>query len=182
MALLNRMSRLFRADLNAVLDQIEEPEQILKQAIREMEDELSRSDRRIACCKQEQETLQARIRDLSAAEADLERELDLCFETKKDDLAKSLIRRKLLAARTTKRLVSDMQTNERYLERETRLLEENRTTLEGLRQKAEIFLAEAPGKNGSKVTDLGDFHRDMSVTEDEIEIAFLREQAARSAS
>ena len=38
MALINRVSRLFKADFNAVLDQIEEPEQLLKQAIRDMED------------------------------------------------------------------------------------------------------------------------------------------------
>ena len=36
MALINRISRLFQADFHAVLDQIEEPEQILKQAIRDM--------------------------------------------------------------------------------------------------------------------------------------------------
>ena len=37
MALINRLSRLFKADFHAVLDQIEEPELLLKQAIREME-------------------------------------------------------------------------------------------------------------------------------------------------
>jgi phage shock protein A len=33
MALINRISRLFKADFHAVLDQIEEPEGLLKQAI-----------------------------------------------------------------------------------------------------------------------------------------------------
>jgi phage shock protein A len=50
MALLNRVSQLFKADFNAVLDQIEEPEQILKQAVRDMEDELASSENRIAVC------------------------------------------------------------------------------------------------------------------------------------
>ena len=40
MALITRISRLFQADFHAVLDRIEEPEQLLKQAIREMEDSL----------------------------------------------------------------------------------------------------------------------------------------------
>ena len=40
MALINRVSRLFKADFHAVLDQLEEPEQILKQAIRDMEDDM----------------------------------------------------------------------------------------------------------------------------------------------
>ena len=36
MALINRMSRLFTADIHAVLDRIEEPNVLLKHAIREM--------------------------------------------------------------------------------------------------------------------------------------------------
>ena len=43
MALINRVARLFKADFHAVLDQIEEPELLLKQAVREMEDELAES-------------------------------------------------------------------------------------------------------------------------------------------
>ena len=35
MPLINRISRLFKADFNAVLDNIEEPELLLHQAIRE---------------------------------------------------------------------------------------------------------------------------------------------------
>jgi len=47
MALINRLSRLFRADFHAVLDQIEEPEALLKQAIRDMEDDLANTEQRI---------------------------------------------------------------------------------------------------------------------------------------
>lgn len=36
MALINRATRLFRADLHAVLDRIEEPDILLRQAVREM--------------------------------------------------------------------------------------------------------------------------------------------------
>ena len=48
MALIKRLSRLFAADLHAVLDQIEEPEALLKQAVREMEEELARRAARVA--------------------------------------------------------------------------------------------------------------------------------------
>ena len=44
MALITRISRLFKADFHAVLDQIEEPEQLLRQAIREMEDDLDATE------------------------------------------------------------------------------------------------------------------------------------------
>ena len=37
MALVTRLSRLFQADFHAVLDQIEEPDLQLRQAVREMQ-------------------------------------------------------------------------------------------------------------------------------------------------
>ena len=54
MPIINRISRLFTADLHAVLDRIEEPEALLKQAIREMEEEAAASEQRIgrASCRE----------------------------------------------------------------------------------------------------------------------------------
>jgi hypothetical protein len=46
MALITRVSRLFRADVNAVLDRMEEPEILLRQAVREMEEEVDREAQR----------------------------------------------------------------------------------------------------------------------------------------
>jgi len=46
MLLISRISRLFRADLHAVLDRIEEPEALLRQAIREMEELLAQDEQR----------------------------------------------------------------------------------------------------------------------------------------
>ena len=98
MALINRITRLFKADFHAVLDQIEEPEALLKQAIRDMEDDLASTEQRIALCAHDQETLTVRKSELEEAVADFETKLDLCFESDKDDLAKNLIRKRLCAA------------------------------------------------------------------------------------
>ncbi|MES9848615.1 MAG: PspA/IM30 family protein, partial [Candidatus Thiodiazotropha sp.] len=47
MALITRVSQLFRADVNAVLDRMEEPEILLKQAVRDMEEALTKDDHRV---------------------------------------------------------------------------------------------------------------------------------------
>ena len=47
MALITRISRLFKADFHAVLDQIEEPEVLLRQAVREMEDSIAHGDQEL---------------------------------------------------------------------------------------------------------------------------------------
>ena len=113
MALINRVSRLFKADFHAVLDHIEEPEQLLKQAIRDMEDDLASTEQRINLCAHEQEALSIRKSELENALAEIDEELDLCFESEKDDLARNLIRKKLEAARLLKRLCVKHTVNEK---------------------------------------------------------------------
>ena len=183
MALINRLSQLFKSDFNAVLDQIEEPEQLLKQAIRDMEDELAASERRIAGCARDQEALLARRSDIVKSNAELEEQLDLCFRSCKDDLAKGIVRRKLEAARLLKRVDAKLEANERYLDNERRQTEDNRATLEGLRQKAELIVSRKPQEGSAwDDHDFASLSRQLCVGDDEVEIAFLREQAARSAS
>lgn len=184
MALINRISRLFRADFHAVLDQIEEPEQLLRQAIRDMEDNLAAAEQRINLCADDQEALGVRKSDLESTLTELDEQLDLCFKSVKDDLAKGLIRKKLETELLLKRLTSKFTANQKYLITQTDLLDENRTTLEGLRQKAELFAQRTPAHHDgvSAFDDIGWMTREMTVGDDEVEIAFLREKSARSAS
>jgi phage shock protein A len=183
MALINRVSRLFKADFHAVLDQIEEPEQLLKQAIRDMEDELAAAEQRIANCALEQADLRTRIDEIEGSFGHIDEQLDLCFDSGKDDLAKGLIRRKLEAERILKRLRSKFESNESYLAEQRKLVEENRNTLDGLRQKAEVFAQRSPNQHpGSAFDDAAWMAREMSVADDEVEIAYLREKAKRAES
>lgn len=184
MALINRISRLFRADFHAVLDQIEEPEALLKQAIRDMEDDLANAAQRINLCANDDKALSVRRRELENASAEIDAQLDLCFESDKDDLAKSLIRKKLEAERLLKRLDAKHVANEVYLEEQRAMLDENNATLEGLRQKAELFAQRAPvhTDGDSQFDDITWMAREMQVGDDEVEIAYLREKSIRSTS
>jgi phage shock protein A len=183
MALINRISRLFKADFNAVLDQIEEPEQLLKQSIRDMEDELAATEQRMALSAHEQEALGARRQELVASASEFDGQIDLCFESGKDDLARSIIRRKLEAGRLLKHLDGKLDANRRFLARHEKLIQENRATLEGLRQKAELIVHRALAEeNTCGREDLARMARELRVGDDEVEIAFLREKAARSSS
>lgn len=184
MALINRISRLFKADFHAVLDQIEEPEVLLKQAIRDMEDELASTEQRIAVCAHDQNALSVRVAELESAVADISAQLDLCFESKKDDLARGLIKKRIEAKRLLKRLNGKHAANESWLDEQRTQLDENQATLEGLRQKAELFAKRKPahGDSGSEFDDIAWMAREMIVGEDEIEIEFLREKSLRSTS
>ena len=70
MALITRVTRLFAADMNAVIDQIEEPEMMLKQSLREMQETLAVSEQRLKNLQ-----LQLAQVDELLAQAELDREL-----------------------------------------------------------------------------------------------------------
>lgn len=184
MALVNRISRLFKADFNAVLDQIEEPEALLKQAIRDMEDDLANTEQRINLCEHDQEALTQRRDEMNSAVAEYEVQLDLCFESGKDDLAKNIIRKKLETGRLLKRLDTKHAANAKTLNAQRATLEQNSTTLDSLRQKAELFAQRTPThtEGDSEFDDIAWMSREMSVGDDEVEIAYLREQSLRSTS
>ncbi len=184
MALINRISRLFKADFHAVLDQIEEPEALLKQAIRDMEDDLTNTEQRIALCAHDQDALSMRRSELESSIAEIDVQLDLCFESEKDDLAKSLIKKKLEAERLLKRLSAKHAANDKYLDEQRTMLNENQATLESLRQKAELFAQRPPAytDGNSEFDDIAWMAREMTVGDNEVEIAYLREKSLRSLS
>lgn len=184
MALINRISRLFKADFHAVLDQIEEPEALLKQAIRDMEDDLDSTEKRIKACTHSQVALERRRGEAQNSVADYDTQLDLCFDAGKDDLAKSLIRRKLEAERFLGRLNSRLESNAAYLADQRKMLDENTATLESLRQKAELFAQQATvqADAGDEFDEAAWVARQTAVDDNEVEIAFLREKDLRSAS
>ena len=151
---------------------------------RDMEDDLAATEQRVTLCAYGQEALSVRSSELEDALGEIDEQLDLCFESEKDDLAKNLIRKKLEASRLLKRLGAKHVANEKYLAGQRTMLDENRSTLEGLRQKAELFSQRAPVpvNGGSEFDDIAWMAREMTVSDDEVEVAYLREKSQRSTS
>jgi phage shock protein A len=176
MALITRVSRLFRADFHAVLDRIEEPDVLLRQAIREMEEALVCDEQRLRVLDHEQRQLVVRSRDLDQSLNDIEEELDVCFTSGKEDLARALIRRKLEARRLHKHLSQRRETVQETLSGLRAQLEEHRSRLESMRQKAELLADDREAEHGETSWN----GPDISVCDEDVEIAFLREKQKRS--
>lgn len=179
MALITRVSRLFKADFNAVLDQVEEPELMLRQAVREMQEDLEAREQRLRIAACEEQEIRRRRDALTRSLQELDGQLDLCFESQKPELAKKLVRRKLEARRLEKHLADRSATLESCLDEQRATIEEHRMTLDGLRQKAEILTQRKRQPEGSG-TAAEACARELVVTDDEVEIAFLREQSRRA--
>ena len=181
MALITRISRLFKADFHAVLDQVEEPRMLLKQAIREMEDGLSETELRQRHTLSERDELQQRQDELEKALSDIEEELDICFESNEAGLARELIKRKLQTQRLSKRVSALLNAAEKELTRQQKTLRENRATLESMRQKAELIPERSPENDHDHpaIDDITWSPRELGVSDNDIEIAYLREKKRR---
>ena len=189
MALVNRITRLFRADLHSVLDCIEEPETLLKQAVREMQDDISNDERRLLLLEHEETQLSRQSRDLKLATARLESELDICFESNEYELARNLVRRKLEAQSYQAALDAKTETLAATLVQLKRRLDENHTRLSAMQQKLELLVDESTSTNtlsqGACDTDSrGDYNSPSlrPISDDEVEIAFLGEKQQRMQS
>lgn len=176
MALIARLSRLFQADMHAVLDKIEEPEQLLKQSTREMEESIATDERQIRCWEYEQQQLTNKHDQQTETLTELEDKLSLCFKSNKDDLARSLIKQKLETQHAKLLLAEKIVALKEKLTRLTKQLAEHQAQLAGMKQKAEAFLDE------DRVSSTNWENPPVSVRDEDVEIAFLCEKQKWSES
>ena len=184
MALISRISQLFKADFHAVLDQVEEPHLLLKQAVREMEEELHAGEARQRRALAEREELQARQEELQRVLGDVDEELDICFDDGKTELARELVKRKLQTQRAGRGIANRLESLERALQEGKNILAEHRTALESARQKAEL-LRERESHAGSAHCLQNDVARnagEFTVSDNDVEVALLRETKRRAVS
>lgn len=178
MALITRVSRLFRADVHAVLDRIEEPDLLLRQALREMEEVFASDQQQLKLLKHELHHLETRGKRFEQALKEMDDELDICFSSQQEDLAKALIRRKLETQRHLKQIEEKHGTTHQACSTLEQRLSEQRSQLENMRQKVEL-LAEEPTSSSHDNSWQSD---DWTIRDDEIEIAFLKEKQRRNPS
>lgn len=177
MALIHRVSRLLTADIHAVLDRLEEPEALLRQAIREMEEALARTEARVAALEQERAAVVRRASQVEEALTALDADLGAALDAGNDGLARRLVRRKLEGSGLGKHLSIRLETLAASLDAERAALAEQREQLELTRQKAELFGGERFAPSGEQR-----FDRELGVSEDEVDAALARERQRRRPS
>jgi phage shock protein A len=176
MALMNRFARLLRADVHAVLDRLEEPETLLRQSLREMEEEFAAAAQVLKARELELRQAQSRRCDIDAALGRIAGEFDLAFGAGNDALMRSLLRRRLEHDRLARHIDQRRTALEVDIAERRRVLDEQRQRLDALRQKAALFDVE-PAAEVDAAAVAGDF----AVTDEDVELALLRERQQRSA-
>ena len=186
MAIINRITRLFRADLHAVLDRIEEPDALLRQSVREMTTAIDDDERHLQQLERSQLQLSRQQEQLQTSQQQLAQELEVCFTAEQDELARGLVRRRLETEQRLFVLDRNHDITATSIDDLTQRLRQNRARLAAVEQKLALLPAAAIGSECS--TDgRGDGPGGHTTTgntanfisDDEVEVAFLAAKQQR---
>ncbi|MEM7563579.1 MAG: PspA/IM30 family protein [Pseudomonadota bacterium] len=173
MALVTRLTRLFQADFHAVLDRIEEPDLQLRQAVREMQLALDSDQTRLQLLQQEHAQTGKSLQTLTHSLSDFDEELDICLAANKDDLARDLVRRKLINEKQRDAMQRKGEALENEIDSLEKQIVQQEQQLNSMKQKLELLVREETAQ-----TEFSSFTCD-AIRSEEIEIALLREKERR---
>lgn len=175
MALITRITRLFKADVHAIIDSIEEPVSLLRQSVREMEDLIVNDERQLVSLVDQQQRIKKSIDDLNKLLEGDEEELDLCFEDNNEDLARSIIKRRLERSQYKKIQNEKLMSFNEKVDELTKNLIENRLSLESMRQKTDILI----DNNELFIQGTMAVSADINISQDDVDVAMLKERKKR---
>jgi len=171
MAIVSRLSRLFVSDVHAVLERLEEPELVLKQSIREMEEALQAQQLRLQRGCASLRRMHRRAEELERRLAELDSQLDVSIAAGRVDTSRAIVRRKL----ECKAQAELIQRRSSELEEQVDALREGVTRrtaeLDALREKAQLVCEREECPAG----DAGSPEPASVMNDQDVEAALLRE-------
>jgi phage shock protein A len=116
-SIFDRISTLIRANLNALLDQAEDPEKVLDQVIRDMQGAINDSRSQVAEMIARERMLRADVEDHRKLVSEWDRKAELALSRNMEDLAREAVRRKLDYQKNLELSLSQWQTQNEVVER-----------------------------------------------------------------
>jgi len=172
MPLINRLSQLFKADANAILDCIEDPEQLLKQAIREMQDNINQHVQQLKRLNYEAQKISGNEVDIQHSIKQLDEELDICLASEKQDLARIVIRKKLLAQRILQNNTGKQKMLKKKISNSEKHLSDKQNSLLSMQQKSDVLIQ--CNEDVYDFSSAGTSLQDLNIKDEDIEVALLR--------
>ena len=143
MGILTRVTRLCKADLHGVLDQLEDRGLVLKQCLRDMETEIDRKEARLRqvtlSTDQSRLDCEAKARELEG----LEEDLSAALEKDRDDIARVLIRRIKPLQTYRNQLKHHLETREQEIRELREVLDVQKTQYDSFRLKVNQYCRRA---------------------------------------
>ena len=171
MGIIKRVARLIQADVHGLLDVLEDPREILKQSMREMEEELLKHEAEQRMLAEREQRLQAQEADGARQLAAIGAEIKLCLEAGNETLARAAVRRKLEVERASTKLAAARAGVEQQRTEHAKRLQEAKSCYEILKDKVSLFPEQDSMASSYSAAS------EQPVSDSEVEIALLKEQA-----
>jgi phage shock protein A len=166
MGILDRMSRLIRANINDMIDRAEDPQKMLDQLIREMNDQMHMARGQVAAMIAQEKELQMDYDQAARLSAEWDRKAELAVTQNKDDLAREALRRKrdnsehaqtyALQLQSQKEMVTKLKSQLQQLEAKYESARANRDVLIARQRRAEAVQKVSSTMSGLKSLDPGE--------------------------
>ena len=178
MAIISRISRLLVSDLHALLERLEEPGLVLKQAIRDMEESLQAQKLQAQRGQTQLRRLERRGEELASRLLALDEQLDASIAAGRMDTARSTLRRKLQCDAQMALIKRQGAELEDQVVQLRDGIERRDVQLQGLREKAQLLCeVEDREPDDGIASDDGTW-----VNDQDVEAALIRELERRRAS
>lgn len=141
MGILDRVSTILRANINALLDQAEDPEKTLDQLIRDMADAIGQARGQVAEMIAQEKLLEADMEKNSNLGRDWGHKAELAVSRGADDLAKEALRRKIDYEKNAQAYATQLQAQQEIVNKLKHDLEQLETKYEGAIRNRESMIA-----------------------------------------
>jgi phage shock protein A len=179
MTLITRISRLFKADLHGILDGLEEPQEMIKQAIRDMEEDIAAQERRLEELRATMQRLAREAQETTATMQEIESQIDICFAAGNESLARNLIRKRLEVARRAKGIARAQEETQAQSDGLATRIATHKAQLASVVQKLRAYETTQPRPPWASSPCMP-LQGGSGITDDEVEVAFLEEKRRRS--
>lgn len=141
MGILDRMTRLLRANINDMIDRAEDPQKMLDQLIREMNDQIHMARGQVASMIAQEKELQMDYDQAARLSSEWERKAELAVTQGKDDLAREALRRKRDNADHAQTYAANLQSQREMVTKLKQQLQLLESKYESARANRDVLIA-----------------------------------------
>lgn len=141
MGILDRVSTILRANINALLDQAEDPEKTLDQLIRDMADAIGQARGQVAEMIAQEKLLEADMERNTGLAREWQRKAELAVSRGAEDLAKEALRRKIDYDKNAHAYLSQLQSQQEVVTKLKHDLEQLENKYESAVRNREAMIA-----------------------------------------
>lgn len=178
MGIMSRVVRLFKADVHGVMDQLEDKGLILKQHLREMEDEIEQKEAALNRIASDISQIESDVEKYTIELEKMEKDINAALLKDRDDLARMLIKKSAPLQRHQKELAGHLESLKSEYIRLSDVLDEHKLVVSDLTLKVKQYFDAEERKKWTVNQHKGYYSDHRDISDDQIELELFKRKEA----